>query len=170
MGRVADSLSTAQKRELKSRNSLVLENEDLERQNFIYWHNPKTGQEFSRLPVDPYGLANNFNKGLRPGRASEELREKWAAGEGKRQARFDARLKKAKKDPDFARDMKQAESVPATEVAEIAKQAAQEAVAEVLRQLGVPASAVPAAAIEQPSIEAGEAPEEAPESTQLKLL
>ena len=66
--------------------------------------------------------------------------------------------------------MKQAESVPADEVAEIAKQAAQVAVAEVLSQLGVPASAVPAAVTEQPSVETAEAPEETPEPTQLKML
>lgn len=168
MGRVADSLSNAQKQELKRANSLVLENEDLEKQNFIYWHNPKTGQEFPRLPTDPYGLANNFMKGLMPGRAPEELREKWTAGEAKRQAAFDARLKKAKRDPDFIKEIEQAESVPAAEVAEIAKQAAQAAVAEVLRQLGVNASALPAAVTEQPSSETAEAPETEP--TQLKLL
>lgn len=43
-----------------------------------WYHNPTTGQEFQRLPVDPWNLMKQIRKGIIPGRATEEMREKWA--------------------------------------------------------------------------------------------
>ena len=54
------------------------------------FHNPKTGQEFVNLPIDPYHLGRHLRRGLVMGPASPELREKWEAGEAERQAANDA--------------------------------------------------------------------------------
>ena len=163
-----DELTAAQKRALQRSNSLILENEGVEKQAFTCYHDPRTGQEFPRLPMDSYSLANYINRGLMPGRAPAELREGWIAGQAERAAECDARRRKAERDPEFAKLKEQTESVPAAEVAGIAKQAAQAAVAEVLRQLGIDASALPAAVTEQPGTEAAGAPETEPK--QLRML
>ncbi len=54
------------------------------------FHNPKTGQEFVNLPLDPYHLGRHLRRGLVMGPASPELRAKWEAGEAERQAANDA--------------------------------------------------------------------------------
>ncbi|KKL79891.1 hypothetical protein LCGC14_2010290 [marine sediment metagenome] len=54
------------------------------------FHNPKTGQEFVNLPIDPYHLGRHLRRGLVMGPASPELRAKWEAGEAERQAANDA--------------------------------------------------------------------------------
>ena len=54
------------------------------------FHNPKTGQDFVNLPIDPYHLGRHLRRGLVMGPASPELREKWEAGEAERQAANDA--------------------------------------------------------------------------------
>ena len=163
-----DELTTAQKRVLQRSNSLVLKNEDVEKQAFTCYYNPRTGQEFPRLPMDSYSLANYINRGLMPGRAPAELREQWLAGQARRTAEFDVRRSEAERDPGFAKIKEQTETVPAADVAGIAKRAAQAAVAEVLSRLGIDAGALPAAMTGQPSSETIEAPETEP--VQLKLL
>ena len=54
------------------------------------FHNPKTGQEFVDLPIDPYHLSRYIQRGLVMGPASPELKAKWEAGEAERQAANDA--------------------------------------------------------------------------------
>ena len=42
-----------------------------------WYHNPRTGQEFPNLPIDPYSVRLYGGKGWRRGPASDELRLAW---------------------------------------------------------------------------------------------
>jgi len=42
-----------------------------------YYHNPRTGQEFPGLPLDGWSLMRYMRRGLLPGRAPKELRDRF---------------------------------------------------------------------------------------------
>lgn len=90
-------VTAEEKRELKRKGSLV--RIDYDTQEFEAWHNPKTGQEFPRLPSDSYSIRNYMRKGLIVGPASEELREKWEADRPERETLSVKRIEEAKKSP-----------------------------------------------------------------------
>lgn len=78
-------LTDAQQAELNRRGSLV-ELDLSGSQRFMAYHDPRTGQEFSRLPADEYSLTNYMMRGLRPGRAPDELKRLWEADRPAREA------------------------------------------------------------------------------------
>ena len=84
------SLTAQEKAELQQAGSLMRPLEGASGVQSAVFHNPKTGQEFVNLPVDPYHLGRHLRRGLMMGPASLELREKWEAGEADRQADNDA--------------------------------------------------------------------------------
>ena len=83
------SLTPEEKAQLKLENSLILPLEGSDGAASTKFHNPKTGQEFINLPIDPYHLGRHLRRGLVMGPASPELKEKWEAGEAERQTKND---------------------------------------------------------------------------------
>ncbi|KKM93225.1 hypothetical protein LCGC14_1210560 [marine sediment metagenome] len=84
------SLTAQEKVELQQAGSLMRPLEGASGVQSAIFHNPKTGQEFVNLPVDPYHLGRHLRRGLVMGPASPELREKWESGESDRQADNDS--------------------------------------------------------------------------------
>ncbi len=80
------ALTDAEKAELASAGSLIRPLPGADGAVSTAFHNPKTGQEFINLPIDPYHLGRHLQRGLVMGPASPELRAKWEAGEAERQA------------------------------------------------------------------------------------
>jgi hypothetical protein len=87
---MAITVTPQEKAELAASGSLIRPLAGAEGAPSSCFHNPKTGQEFIGLPIDPYHLGRHLQRGLIMGPASPELREKWAAGEADRQAENDA--------------------------------------------------------------------------------
>ena len=87
---MAIALTPEEKAQLKREDSLILPLAGADGAESAQFHNPKTGQEFVNLPIDPYHLGRHLRRGLMMGPASPELREKWEAGEADRQAANDA--------------------------------------------------------------------------------
>ena len=91
------NVTEKEKAELKRKGSLV--RVDYETQEFDVWHDPKTGQEFPRLPSDSFSIRKYMRKGFVIGSASEELRKKWEANRMKRTKLNLKRVENAKKSP-----------------------------------------------------------------------
>ena len=87
-------LTPEERAELESGGSLLRPLAGAEGAASTQFHNPKTGQEFINLPIDPYHLSRNLQRGLVMGPASPELRAKWDAGEAERQVANDALMAK----------------------------------------------------------------------------
>lgn len=87
---MAITLTPEEKAQLKREDSLILPLAGADGAESAQFHNPKTGQEFVNLPIDPYHLGRHLRRGLVMGTASPELRAKWEAGESDRQAANDA--------------------------------------------------------------------------------
>ena len=87
---MAITLTPKEEAQLKREDSLILPLAGADGAESAQFHNPKTGQEFVNLPIDPYHLGRHLRRGLMMGPASPELREKWEAGEADRQAANDA--------------------------------------------------------------------------------
>ena len=83
-------LTPQERAELESGGSLLRPLVGAEGAASTQFHNPKTGQEFINLPIDPYHLGRHLRRGLVMGPASPELKEKWEAGEAERTATDDA--------------------------------------------------------------------------------
>ena len=84
------ALTDAEKAELASAGSLIRPLAGADGAVSTSFHNPKTGQEFVNLPVDPRALGRYLNRGWQTGPATDEMRQKWADGEAERQAANDA--------------------------------------------------------------------------------
>ncbi len=83
---MAITVTDAEKAELASAGSLIRPLAGADGAVSTSFHNPKTGQEFINLPIDPYHLGRHLRRGLVMGPASPELRAKWEGGEAERQA------------------------------------------------------------------------------------
>ena len=57
-----------------------------ESQEFGPWYNAQTGQQFTRLPMDPRAFQRYARRGWMPGIAPKELQIKWEAGQIDRDA------------------------------------------------------------------------------------
>ena len=84
------TVTPTEKAELKAAGSLVRPLAGADGAASTYFHNPKTGQEFVNLPIDPYHLGRHLQRGLVMGPAPAELKAKWEAGEAERSAANDA--------------------------------------------------------------------------------
>jgi hypothetical protein len=85
-------LTADERKQLRSGGSSVSVLPGSEREVSTY-HDPKTGQEFENLPVDPYSFEHYTRiRHLRVGSAPAELRAKWEAGEAERLATYEQRL------------------------------------------------------------------------------
>lgn len=119
---------------LRKKGKKIVELDVSDSQPFMTYHDPKTGQEFPRLPADQYHIILYVaEKGWRLGPAPEHLRAKWKAGRAERDREAQARLKAVKKTPEYKELKESVESVPRSEVEDIVKKAVQEA----LRLAGV---------------------------------
>ena len=87
---MAITVTDAEKAELASAGSLIRPLAGADGAVSTSFHNPKTGQEFVNLPVDPRALGRYLNRGWQTGPATDEMRQKWADGEAERQAANDA--------------------------------------------------------------------------------
>ena len=123
---MAITLTPEQKAQLQREESLVLPLAGADGAESAQFHDPKTGQEFVNLPVDPYHLTRYLRRGWMMGPASAELRAKWAAGESERTAADDSRV------AEFATSAEHQESEKAR-----FSDAVSAAVAQVLEKLGV---------------------------------
>lgn len=70
-------------------------------QQFGPWYDFTTGQQFSRLPMDPRAFQRYARRGWMPGMAPNELKAKWDAGAADRQTANDALVAKQTKTADF---------------------------------------------------------------------
>ena len=70
-------------------------------QAFGPWYDFKTGQQWSRLPMDPRAFQRFARRGWIPGTAPVELAAQWEAGAADRQATLDAMVARATKTKDF---------------------------------------------------------------------
>ncbi len=86
---MAITLTAEEKAELAVAGSLILPLAGADGAPSTVFHNPKTGQEFINLPIDPYHLGRHLRRGLVMGPPSPELQAKWEAGEAERQAAND---------------------------------------------------------------------------------
>ena len=86
---MAITITDAEKAELASAGSLIRPLAGADGAVSTSFHNPKTGQEFINLPIDPYHLGRHLQRGLVMGPPSPELQAKWEAGEVERQAAND---------------------------------------------------------------------------------
>ena len=84
------TVTPQEKAELASAGSLLRPLAGAEGAASTVFHNPKTGQEFVNLPIDPYHLGRHLRRGLVMGPSSPDRREQWEAGEAERQAANDA--------------------------------------------------------------------------------
>ncbi len=87
---MAITVTDQEKAELQAAGSLIRPLAGADGAPSTVFHNPKTGQVFINLPIDPYHLGRHLQRGLVMGPASPELRAKWEAGEAERQAANDA--------------------------------------------------------------------------------
>ena len=117
-------LTPQERAELESGGSLLRPLVGAEGAASTQFHNPKTGQEFINLPIDPYHLGRHLRRGLVMGPASPELRAKWDAGEAERTATDDALMAEHM-------DTSMVEETPRFQ------DAVEAAVAKVLEKLGV---------------------------------
>lgn len=85
------TLTPPEKAKLKQEDSLIRPLDGAEGAESAAYHNPKTGQEFRNLPMDPRALTRYLRRGLMLGSASPELKAKWLAGKAERAAADDAR-------------------------------------------------------------------------------
>ena len=120
------TLTSEEKAELESAGSLFRPLVGAEGAASTQFHNPKTGQEFTNLPIDPYHLGRHLRRGLVMGPASPELRAKWDAGGTERTATDDALMAEHM-------DKSTVEETPRFQDAVVA------AVTQVLEKLGVEA-------------------------------
>ncbi len=86
---MAITVTDQEKAELQAAGSLIRPLAGADGAPSTAFHNPKTGQEFINLPIDPYHLGRHLQRGLVMGPPSPELRAKWEAGEAERQAAND---------------------------------------------------------------------------------
>lgn len=109
------TVTPEEKAELKSAGSLLRPLAGAEGAASMTFHNPKTGQEFFGLPIDPYHLGRHLRRGLVMGPAYPELKAKWEAGEAERQAANDALMAEhlAKAPPPIEESPRFAEAVAA---------------------------------------------------------
>ena len=70
-------------------------------QEFGPWYDFKTGQQFTRLPMDPRAFQRYARRGWMPGIAPDELKAKWDAGAADRQAEYDSRMAKQTETAEF---------------------------------------------------------------------
>ena len=129
---MAITVTQAEKAELASAGSLIRPLAGADGAASTYFHNPKTGQEFVNLPIDPYHLSRHLQRGLVMGPAPAELKAKWEAGEAERSAANDALM---------AEHL--SESPVALEETPQFREAVAAAVIQVLEKLGIELPSVP---------------------------
>lgn len=88
MGKI--NLTPEQQVELEANNSLILPHPGAKRNGSGTFHNPVTGREIHRQPLDVYHLMKRLRQGWQLGPASPELREKWVIREAELKAEDDA--------------------------------------------------------------------------------
>jgi len=74
---VGISVSAEIKQELAIKGYYIEELPDADGPPKTTYHNPRTGQEFRRLPADAWGISHYLGRGLRVGPAPEDLRQAW---------------------------------------------------------------------------------------------
>jgi hypothetical protein len=84
------SLTPQQKSRLEQEESLILPLAGSTGAESAAYHNPKTGQEFPNLPLDPRALTRYLRRGLMLGPAPAELKAKWESASAERAAADDA--------------------------------------------------------------------------------
>ncbi len=84
------SLTPQEKARLKQEESIILPLDGSTGAESAAYHNPKTGQEFPNLPLDPRALTRYLRRGLMLGPAPAELRAKWESTASEREAAADA--------------------------------------------------------------------------------
>ncbi|KKN07492.1 hypothetical protein LCGC14_1066310 [marine sediment metagenome] len=84
------TLTPQEKALLKQEDSLIQPLDGADGAESAAYHNPKTGQEFPNLPMDPRALTRYLRRGLMLGPASPELKAKWLAASAERAAADDA--------------------------------------------------------------------------------
>lgn len=89
-----------------------------ESQSFGPWYNPRTGQQFERLPTDPLGIQTGMRKKWIPGRAPIELQAKWEASQAERDTAYEKSLKEQRKKNDV--DIDKADKTIAASTDEVA--------------------------------------------------
>ena len=96
-------------------------------EQFGPWYDFKTGQQFTRLPMQPISFQKYARKGWIPGMAPPEPAAQWEAGAADRQAVMDALVAKQAKTPEFKKMRGDADKV-----AEASAGASAEEVADVV--------------------------------------
>ena len=101
---MAVSLTSEEKAKLQREDSLILDLPGANGVESAAFHDPNTGREFPRLPVDAYHLTRYLKRGLRMGPASAELKATWLAGAEDRKAADDASVHKYKESDQYQVD------------------------------------------------------------------
>lgn len=80
-------------------------------EQFGPWYDFKTGQQFTRLPMQPISFQKYARKGWIPGIAPLELAAKWEAGAADRKAALDEMVAKQTRTPEFQKMKDDADKV-----------------------------------------------------------
>ncbi len=83
-------------------------------EQFGPWYDFKTGQQFTRLPMQPISFQKYARKGWIPGIAPIELAAQWEAGAADRQAALDEMVAKQTKTPEFRKMQDDADKASST--------------------------------------------------------